>query len=361
MSKAGGRGRPASTKKTAEISVVMPVHNALPYLDEAVESILKQSFGNFEFVILDDASTDGSAERLRSWAARDPRIRLVEMKENLGPVLSSDQVARAARAPLVARMDADDLSHPERLALQYEVLRQHPEVGVVGCLSDMVDASGRKIRDSEPWRLARSSVMVPFAHGAMMYRRALFDSVGGYRPGCEYWEDQDLIVRMAEKSGVMVIPRTLFTVRQSATSTRVASEQDRLERAIDRMYGCIARMKGGEALGAATAGEGETAGKLDPRVFISIGSPALWAGQRPKLFRRFLKRAKLKPDLTTASAFAWTAWASLSPATLRGALRMLASIRNRSASASLRTDAPIAWTPATGRAAAALADRKAAR
>jgi len=332
----------------------MPVYNALPYLDEAVESILKQSFQNFEFVILDDASTDGSTERLREWAESDPRIRLVEMKENLGPVSSSDRVARSASAPLVARMDADDLSHPERLSRQYEVLREHPDVGVVGCLCDLVDASGRKIRDSEPWRLARSSVMVPFAHGAMMYRRALFDAVGGYRPECEYWEDQDLIVRMAEKSGVLVIPRTLFTVRQSATSTRVASEQDRLERAVDRMYSCIAPMKSG-----ATAREGEAASKLDPRVFISVGSPALWAGGRPRLFRRFLKRAKLKPDFTTASALAWTAWASLSPASLRGVLRMLASIRNRAASASLQTEGPIAWTPATGRALRTT--RKAAR
>ena len=94
-------------------------------------------------------------------------------------------------------------------------------------------------------------------------------------------------------------------------------------------------------------------------MFISIGSPALWAGQRPKLFRRFLKRAKLKPDFITASALAWTTWASLSPATLRGVLRMLASIRNRAASASLQTDAPIAWTPATGRALRTT--RKAAR
>ena len=85
--------------ETPKVSVVMPVHNAMPYLDIAVESILGQTLQNFEFVILDDASTDGSTERLREWASRDPRIRLIEEKTNLGPALSSERVAREARAP----------------------------------------------------------------------------------------------------------------------------------------------------------------------------------------------------------------------------------------------------------------------
>src|SRR5215212_10172661 len=103
---------------TPKVSVVMPVHNAMPYLDAAVESILGQTLQNFEFVIVDDASTDGSTERLREWTSTDPRIRLIEEKANLGPALSSERVARAARAPFVARMDADDVSDPDRLAEQ---------------------------------------------------------------------------------------------------------------------------------------------------------------------------------------------------------------------------------------------------
>src|SRR5215217_6515900 len=97
--------------ETPRVSVVMPVYNPLPYLDAAVESILGQSFEDFEFVILDDASTDGSTERLREWASKDSRIRLIEESSNLGPAVSSDRVARAARAPIVARMDADDISY----------------------------------------------------------------------------------------------------------------------------------------------------------------------------------------------------------------------------------------------------------
>jgi len=156
--------------ETPRVSVVMPVHNAMPYLDIAVESILGQTFQNFEFVILDDASTDGSTQRLREWAAREPRIRLIEVKRNLGPALSSQRVAEAARAPIVARMDADDISRPWRLAEQLEVLDKFPTVGVVGGLYDIIDAAGGKIRGPEAWRLVNSAVP-PFGNGPMMYRR----------------------------------------------------------------------------------------------------------------------------------------------------------------------------------------------
>src|SRR5204863_1400712 len=139
--------------ETPQVSVVMPVHNALPYLDAAVESILGQSFEDFEFVILDDASTDGSTEQLREWASKDSRIRLIEVSSNLGPAASSDRVARAARASIVARMDADDISYPERLADQLAVLQRHPDVGVVGGLYDIIDAAGRIIRGPELSRL----------------------------------------------------------------------------------------------------------------------------------------------------------------------------------------------------------------
>ena len=88
---------PALSDRT--LSVVMPVHNALPHLDAAVRSILEQTHRDFEFVILDDASTDGSTERLKEWAAKDERIRLHLGKKNLGPAASSNFVVRERRAP----------------------------------------------------------------------------------------------------------------------------------------------------------------------------------------------------------------------------------------------------------------------
>jgi glycosyltransferase involved in cell wall biosynthesis len=324
----------------------MPVHNALPYLDEAIESILGQSFAEFEFVILDDGSTDGSGERLRHWASRDSRIRLLTAERKLGPVRSSNTVARAAMAPFVARMDADDRSYPDRFAKQLELLRGDSGIGVVASLSDVIDASDRKMREAEVWRLSRRSVLVPFAHGAMMYRREIFDRLGGYRPECEYWEDQDLITRMAAVAKVVVIPRALYRVRQSSTSTRVGAEQDRIENSLDLMYRCIARLE--EDRGYDDLLARRTDDKLDPRVFISHGSVLLWAGVRPKIFRRFLKRAKLSFDAKTAATAVWIAWASVSPFTLRKFLLFLLAARNSLASNKVRTDEPVVWRPNAG-------------
>jgi glycosyltransferase involved in cell wall biosynthesis len=328
------------------ISVVMPVHNALPYLDAAVESILGQTLGDFEFVILDDASTDGSTERLRMWAARDNRIRLFEGRHNLGPAGSSDRVARAATAPIVARMDADDISYPTRLAEQLQVLDRFPKVGVVGGLCDMIDAAGRKIRSAQLWRLRQHGSIPPFGNGPMTYRRQVFECVGGYRKECDLWEDHDLLLRMAAITRIMVVPHAIYQIRQSPISTRYASEQERLERALDLMYRCRSRLdehRPYEDLLRSTPAENE---KLDPRVFISMGSILLWAGGRPKLFERLLRRARLGANFASLSALVWTAWASLEPRSLRAFIQSVLFVRNEYAMTKVATDAPVLWPAA---------------
>lgn len=313
------------------ISVVMPVYNALPYLDEAIESILRQSFEKFEFVILDDASTDGSTARLREWAAKDKRIRLVELAENLGPAASSERASREARAPIVARMDADDISYPDRLAEQLEILTKHADVGVVGCLSDGIDAEGKTVRGPDLWRLVRRSTAVPFAHGAMMYRHELFERVGGYRMASEYWEDQDLVSRMADVSKVVAIPRPLYRVRQTAVSTRAAVDQEKLETAMDLAYRSM-------------LGLGPRKDRIDPSVFIALGSVILWSGARPRLFHRCVQRASLALNWRSFTALVWTGWAAVSPRSLRAFLRGILAIRNFLATWRLRSNEMVVWT-----------------
>jgi glycosyltransferase involved in cell wall biosynthesis len=315
----------------------------MPFLDIAVESILGQTFQNFEFVILDDASTDRSAERLREWAARDPRIRLFEEKRNLGPALSSERVARAARAPIVARMDADDVSYPKRLAEQLEVLDNFPGVGVVGGLYDIIDAAGRKIRGPEAWRLIRPVSVPPFGNGPLMYRREVFEEVGGYRKQCEFWEDHDLIIRMSAVTTIMIVPHPVYQVRQSPVSTRFASEQRRVERALDLMYRCRQRVGEHRAYDDLLDAPVDADAKIDPRVFISVGSMALWAGGKPRLFRRLLKHGNLRLDFRTLSALVWTAWASVEPGSLRAFIRSLLLARRVRASFSVKTTGPVAW------------------
>lgn len=322
----------------------MPVHNALPHLDEAVKSILAQTFSDFEFVILDDASTDGSRKRLREWAELDSRIRLLTVDYNLGTVGSSNMVANAARAPLVARMDADDVSDPDRLRQLLKVFGADPDVGIAASLCDMIDASGLKIRDSELWRLTRRSPFLPFAHGAMMYRRELFDKVGGYREGSEYWEDQDLVLRMAEIAKVAVLPRPLFRVRQWK-STRVMCDQEQLETAVQKVYLAADELRQGKGWGRIANAPGSAGGKLDPRVFVALGSLHLWSGGNPHLFRRLLNRGELSWNMRSFAALVWTAWASASPSSLRLFLRLLLKGRNLAAAGSVSTAAPVRWQP----------------
>ncbi len=228
------------------VSVVMPVHNALPYLDEAVRSILGQSYSNFEFVILDDASTDGTTQRLREWAERDSRIRLHEGERNLGPAASSNFVVEQARTALIARMDADDVSHPERLRDQVSLLRSQPDVGLVGSLCEILDGRGRVVRGPDEWRLDSQSWFAPFPHGSIMFRRDIFDRIGGYREQCVFWEDQDLFLRVARETRILTIGRPLRQHRHSQISTILAQGQDRVERAVDLMYRCLERLDGGE-------------------------------------------------------------------------------------------------------------------
>lgn len=336
--------RISSADAKPRVSVVMPVHNALPHLDEAVESILGQTYTDFEFVILDDASTDGSRERLHHWAQQDSRIRLLEVASNLGPALSSERVARAAAGSIVARMDADDISYPQRLSEQLDLLDSHPEVGVVGGLYDIIDAQGRVLRTAEPWRLAHHSVFPPFGNGPLMYRREVFEAIGGYREECVFWEDQDLLIRMSTITRLMVIPRAIYKVRQSQTSTRFASEQTKVEQAVDLMYRCRGRLEEGRSYDDLLAGRPTQDAKLDPRVFIALGSVVLWAGHRPRLFRRLLKRGDLKLNFRTVSSIIWTAWASFNPWSLRQFMRMLLLGRNLYARTKVHFDHPVYWS-----------------
>src|SRR6185436_215790 len=187
------------------ISVVMPVYNALPFIDQSISSILGQTLDDFEFVILDDASTDESFEHLTAWAAQDKRIRIHKSKERLGLSGSSNVVVAKARSSIIARMDADDVAYPDRLRCQWEVIQNRPDIAVVGTLCNGIDAAGREVRPRDRWRLLRRSGYIPFPHGSAMFRREVFDNVGGYGECAEGGEDQQLFSRMARHGRIVTL------------------------------------------------------------------------------------------------------------------------------------------------------------
>jgi hypothetical protein len=305
----------------------MPVKDALPYLDEAVESILGQTFGDFEFVILDDGSQDGSRARLREWAASDTRIRLLESDRSLGPVGSSNRVVAAARAPLVARMDADDVAHPDRLARQVELMRRNPDAVLAGSTWEGIDADGRVVREPDRSTLGGSGFAAPIAHGSILFRRAAFEAVGGYRLECAFWEDLDLFVRMAAIGRILVSAEPLYRYRFSPTSTRLTSRRDSVEEAVDAMFCCRRAFERGERY--APRAWAKRTGRLQPETFTSIGSVGLWAGVRPGSLQRLVARGALRVDAATFKALAWATLAEASPRGLRRLMRLLLAWRNR--------------------------------
>lgn len=331
------------------LSVVMPVRNALPFLDESIASILGQSFGEFEFAIYDDASTDGSSERLRQWEARDSRIRVVFGETPLGPAGSSQMAVELSRAPLVARMDADDVSKPERLRLQLALFRDHPDAVLAGALADGIDEAGRAIRPVDAWRLTRAAPFAPFAHSSIMFRREAFVAAGGYRAVAEYWEDLDFYFRMADRGRLLVVPEVLASVRHTLSSTRLREDRERVENAVDTALRAAAAFWAGEDYEAILARPRRPGEKLHPRTFVGCGATRLWSGRRPRVLRRMLRRGELRANLKSLEAFVWAAWGELSPGTLRLFIRSALHLRNLAARRHLAGRDALEWRPRAAR------------
>ena len=210
------------------ISVVLPVYNAEAYVCEAVESILAQTFTDFEYIIINDGSTDGSGAILRELAARDTRIVLVD-RPNDGLVSALNEGIERARAGLIARMDADDVSMPERFALQHARMVQEPELAVLGSFFNIIDRDGAIIRLYDNLPLTPVAAMrfvkhrCPVHHPAVMMRRDAVLRAGGYRKAFCHAEDYDLWLRMSDLGyAIANLPQPLLNWREhGANVTKV--------------------------------------------------------------------------------------------------------------------------------------------
>lgn len=294
---------------TPLISVVMPVYNALPFLDQSIRSILDQTFTDFEFVIHDDASTDGSAEVLRAWAQKDQRIKLFGSDKCLGLSGSSNAVVSQSCSAIVARMDADDISHPARLQRQWEVMTQRPDVAVVGTLCVGIDQHDRDVRPRDRWRLLRRSAYIPFPHGSVMFRRSVFDEVGGYASEVEGGEDQDLFSRMAQRGKVVTLPDMLYRYRYHSRNATLFN-------------------------GARGVDQGHPENGSDLGAFYMLGAMRLWAGHPPMLLRPMLAQKSWRWNPRSLMILGSAIWGDVNPPSLRLFLR--SSIRARDFLAGLR-------------------------
>ena len=204
------------------ITVLMPVYNAQRYLAQAIESILAQTYPDFEFLIIDDASTDASREIVLSYA--DPRIRLVQNAENLGQSATLNQGLGLAVGDYVAIMHADDVAVPERLAQQVQYLHQHPATAILGGHADYIDAEGNKVGRGiraaigYPRILWQFAFRNPMAHSSILLRRRDILQLGAYSTTYFGTQDYDLWCRAA-REGLRIenVDRVLIQYRLHPT------------------------------------------------------------------------------------------------------------------------------------------------
>ncbi|MEI6070442.1 MAG: glycosyltransferase [Verrucomicrobiae bacterium] len=209
---------------TPRISVLMTVFNGGRFLAESVESILAQTFRDFEFVIVDDTSTDGSVAVLESYASRDPRIRLILRKENSGQTACLNQGLEECRADWVARQDADDISHPQRLAAQLQAVENNPSLVLLGVNGRIIGEAGEfcgmihvpahdaGIRWALPFRN-------PFIHTGVLFRRCHPDGAPiRYDSEFTICQDWELWARLAGDGQVANLKDRLVFYRHRAGS-----------------------------------------------------------------------------------------------------------------------------------------------
>lgn len=204
-----------------KVTVLMSVFDGREYLTDAIDSILAQTFTDFEFLIVNDASTDDSVEIIKSYT--DPRIRLIHNSRRIGLAASLNKGLRSARGEYIARMDCDDISANERLAMQVDLLDSHREIGVCGTWIKFIgEKSGKIFRYYPDPGLNKSTLLFdpPVAHPSVMFRKsAFFDNDLYYDESFEYAQDYDLWFRASMHMEFSNIPKVLVLYRMHSKQT----------------------------------------------------------------------------------------------------------------------------------------------
>lgn len=219
------RGRVAEARAAAEvpkISVMMDVTNGEQYLDAALASLARQTFADFEIVLCAHGVTEETARIIHDWQVREPRLR-VWWSNRLPLAQAHNVAARLARAPLLARMDADDIALPHRLERQYRMFVEHPELSFAGGGAEVIDSRGCRlttIRNPTDHRSIRNALLrgSPIIHSTLMVRTEAFWAVGGYRRGLNLAEDFDLHSRLVEAHRAGNCPDPLVQYRLHSRS-----------------------------------------------------------------------------------------------------------------------------------------------
>lgn len=222
------------SERAPRVSVVMAVHNGERHLREALDSILEQSFEDFELVVVDDGSTDSSAAIVE--ASGDERVRLIKQANQGLPAALNAGIA-AARGEYIARHDDDDASLPQRFERQVAYLDSHREVALVGSNYTIIDEEGAELGTTRvfthPDDLAVAEILSnQFGHGSVMIRASVLREVGGYDTTVGYVEDYDLFLRISHVAKIANLPEPLYHWRRSSEGLSLANQHLQIEQAL---------------------------------------------------------------------------------------------------------------------------------
>ncbi|WP_448560767.1 glycosyltransferase family 2 protein [Trichothermofontia sp.] len=218
------------------VSVAMSVYNAEPYLATAIESILNQTFQDFEFIIIDDGSTDHSLRTLQKYAAKDNRIRLTS-RENRGIPQTRNEILAQSQGEFIAVMDADDIALPDRFEKQVNFLRNHDQCVWVGGAFSLIDEKNRLIttirmaEDNETIQHILKEGHTSFLHPTAMIRKSAMCQVGGYDVRFATGSDLDLWLKLSEIGEIFNLAETVLKYRIHTRSISYAHQQQQWQNA----------------------------------------------------------------------------------------------------------------------------------
>jgi len=207
-----------------KITVLMPAYNAAKYIAEAIRSVLAQSFGDFELLIINDGSTDHTANIIASF--HDPRIVMIN-QENKGIAAALNVGLKHARAPYVARFDADDICYPDRLKVQYDFITAHPGYNIIGSAADYVDADDNYMFTQHPVAHLNEEIqdlkysICPFIHSSVFYKKSTILANGGYNEHAYTYEDHFLWVNILKSTKACNLSQPLLRVRINPESITI--------------------------------------------------------------------------------------------------------------------------------------------
>ena len=217
--------------KVPAISVLLPVYNAEAFLAEAIESILQQTFRDFELIIINDGSTDASSEVIKQF--KDERIIIIE-QHNQGLAASLNKGLKIAKGNYIARQDNDDISLPERFEKQFNFLEAHPELALLGTAAVIVDEHNKetgRVHQHPSSSAALKYFLLfdnPFVHSSVMFRRSLISQTGPYYCGQDYFEDYHLWSSMARLAAIGNLPDFLIRYREVSSGMSKTTSDYRL-------------------------------------------------------------------------------------------------------------------------------------